>query len=57
VRFNALATGGSDFHGEDVGKPGRPNRSTFGAVTLPPADFAALESAAANRARRGGSPQ
>jgi len=55
VRLNALITGGSDFHGEEPpaadGKPvrpGRPHRSTFGAVGLPPSDFAALE----QRARR-----
>ena len=57
VRFNALITGGSDFHGEEPpaadGKPrpGRPHRSTFGAVSLPPSDFAALEQRA--RLRQG----
>lgn len=42
-RFNALVSGGSDFHGEDTTKPGRPHRSTFGVIALPPDDFAALE--------------
>ena len=56
VRLNALITGGSDFHGEEPpaqdgkpGRPGRPHRSTFGAVGLPPGDFAALEQRAQAR--------
>jgi hypothetical protein len=58
IRLNALVTGGSDFHGEEPpsadGKPVRPgrrHRSTFGAVRLPPSDFAALEQRA--RLRQG----
>ena len=58
VRFNALITGGSDFHGEEPpgidgkpARPGRPHRSTFGAVRLPANDFAALEERA--RLRQG----
>ena len=42
-RFNTLISGGSDFHGDDPSKPGRPHRSTFGVIGLPPDDFAALE--------------
>jgi predicted metal-dependent phosphoesterase TrpH len=38
-----LVTGGSDFHGDNSSKPERARRSTFGAIGLPPADFAALE--------------
>ena len=49
VRFNALTSGGSDFHGEDPGKPGRPHRATFGGITLPPDAFAALEEKARSR--------
>jgi predicted metal-dependent phosphoesterase TrpH len=59
VRFNALISGGSDFHGEDPpfakatgGKPprpGRPHRSTFGVITLPPDALAALEERARSR--------
>ena len=45
-RFGALISGGSDFHG-DEGKPRRANRSVFGVVVLPPADFARLEERAA----------
>jgi 3',5'-nucleoside bisphosphate phosphatase len=57
MRFNALITGGSDFHGEEPpsadgkSRPGRPHRSTFGAVRLPLTDFAALEERA--RLRQG----
>jgi predicted metal-dependent phosphoesterase TrpH len=58
TRLHALVTGGSDFHGEEPpsadgkpSRPGRPHRSTFGAVRLPPSDFAALEARA--RLRRG----
>ena len=52
IRFNALVSGGSDFHGEDPpfakaggrpAKPSRPHRSTFGVITLPPDALAALE--------------
>ena len=43
IRFNALISGGSDFHGDDPGKPGRPHRSTFGVIALPPDALAALE--------------
>lgn len=49
IRFNALTSGGSDFHGEDPGKPGRAHRATFGAITLPPDAFAALEEQARSR--------
>lgn len=59
IRFNALITGGSDFHGEDPpfakatgGKPprpARPHRSTFGVVCLPPDALAALEQRAQSR--------
>jgi 3',5'-nucleoside bisphosphate phosphatase len=55
IRFNALISGGSDFHGEDPtsakpgGSPGRLHRSTFGAICLPPDALAALEQRAAER--------
>jgi predicted metal-dependent phosphoesterase TrpH len=57
TRFNALVSGGSDFHGDDppfakAGKPARasrPQRSTFGVITLPPDALAALEQRAASR--------
>jgi predicted metal-dependent phosphoesterase TrpH len=56
VRLTGLITGGSDFHGEEPraadgkpARPGRPHRSTFGAVRLPPEDFAALERRAQGR--------
>ena len=52
-RLNVLMSGGSDFHGEEsafaratAGRSGtgaRPQRNVLGVVTLPPADFAALE--------------
>jgi 3',5'-nucleoside bisphosphate phosphatase len=42
IRLGVLVTGGSDFHGDDA-KPERAHRAIFGAVTLPAADFAALE--------------
>ena len=42
VRLGVLITGGSDFHG-DSDKPERAHRAMFGAVTLPAADFDALE--------------
>jgi len=56
IRFNALVSGGSDFHGEDnqpgrPGRPGRRQRSTFGAICLPPEALAALEQRA--RLRQG----
>ncbi len=51
TRFRALISGGSDFHGEDPGKPGRSRRGTFGVITLPPADLIALEARA--RLRQG----
>lgn len=41
-----LISGGSDFHGDEPAagmKSPRAHRSTLGAVSLPPADFAALE--------------
>ena len=41
-RLGALASGGSDFHGDEK-KPERAHRSVFGVVVLPAADFAALE--------------
>ncbi len=44
-RFGVLATGGSDFHGDD--ERNRP----LGLVSLPAEDFALLAAAAANRAR------
>lgn len=59
IRFNVLVSGGSDFHGEDppsaeatAGKPLRPrrHRSTFGVISLPAADFEALEASASARA-------
>ena len=47
IRFNALTSGGSDFHGEDPAahgdKPHRMQRSTLGTVTLPTDDLSALE--------------
>jgi 3',5'-nucleoside bisphosphate phosphatase len=54
IRLNALISGGSDFHGEDKpgdkpGRPGRPHRSTFGVICLPPDALAALEQRAAER--------
>lgn len=58
IRFNALVSGGSDFHGEEpavadaTGRPGksrRPQRATFGVVTLPPDALAALEQRARSR--------
>lgn len=62
IRFNALVSGGSDFHGEDPpsakatgGKPvrpGRPQRATFGVITLPPDALAALEERARQRRAR-----
>ena len=53
IRFNALVSGGSDFHGEDSqpGRPGRRQRSTFGVICLPPDALAALEQRA--RLRQG----
>ena len=45
-RRNLLVSGGSDFHGEDpaeAAKPGRARRAILGVVSLPAADFAALE--------------
>jgi predicted metal-dependent phosphoesterase TrpH len=58
TRFNALISGGSDFHGDDPpsakggkpSRPGRPHRSTFGVITLPPDALEALEQRAASRA-------
>jgi predicted metal-dependent phosphoesterase TrpH len=47
VRLGVLITGGSDFHG-DEGKPERAHRAIFGAVTLPAADFDALEKKSAS---------
>lgn len=52
AQLGVLVSGGSDFHGEDVGRQVRPQRSVFGVVTLPPADFEALESASAKWLRR-----
>lgn len=49
IRLNALVSGGSDFHGEDAGKPGRPHRSIFGVIQLPPEALAALEQRASER--------
>ena len=46
VRLGALASGGSDFHGDD--KPERAHRSILGVVTLPAADFTALEARSAS---------
>lgn len=48
VRLGVLVTGGSDFHGDD-GKPERAHRATFGAVTLPAADFDRLRDSATAR--------
>jgi hypothetical protein len=37
-------SGGSDFHGDDpAAVPNRARRGVLGVVSLPPADFAALE--------------
>ena len=49
VRFKALISGGSDFHGEDPGRQGRAHRATFGVVSLPPEALAALEQRARSR--------
>lgn len=54
ARLGILISGGSDFHGEDAGKPGRAQRAIFGAVTLPRPDFDSLESKASAYARGGG---
>ncbi len=47
TRRGLLVTGGSDFHGDDPAEPlakaGRARRGALGVVSLPPADFAALE--------------
>ena len=44
ARLGLLMSGGSDFHGDDaLGKASRPQRSVLGVISLPPADFAALE--------------
>jgi predicted metal-dependent phosphoesterase TrpH len=43
TRLNVLISGGSDFHGEDPGRPARMHRATLGVIALPPDDFAALE--------------
>jgi predicted metal-dependent phosphoesterase TrpH len=53
ARLGLLVTGGSDFHGEDASKPEsafakamvdkRARRAIFGAISLPRADFLALE--------------
>jgi len=56
MRFNTLVSGGSDFHGDDPRKPGRPHRSTFGVIALPPDDFAALEARARLRSTETGLP-
>jgi predicted metal-dependent phosphoesterase TrpH len=48
ARLGILISGGSDFHGEDSR---RAHRAVFGAVVLPPDDFAALEAAAKAIAR------
>ena len=53
IRFNALISGGSDFHGESPTK-GRPQRSTFGVIQLPPEALAALEAKAHLRQGSGG---
>ena len=46
-RRNLLVSGGSDFHGDDPAdlraKPARAKRGILGVVSLPAADFAALE--------------
>jgi predicted metal-dependent phosphoesterase TrpH len=55
IRFGALVSGGSDFHGEDAVKPGRPQRSVFGVICLPPDALAALEEKARLRQGYGGS--
>ncbi len=59
IRFNALISGGSDFHGEDPSyatatggkrsRPARPHRATFGVITLPPEALSALEQRAGLR--------
>lgn len=48
ARLGILISGGSDFHGEDSR---RAHRAVFGAVVLPPDDFAALEAASKAIAR------
>ena len=53
-RLGVLVSGGSDFHGEDPQAPverSRARRSTLGVVRLPPDDFAALETRAAETRR------
>jgi len=50
-RLGLLMSGGSDFHGEDqAAKPSRPQRAILGVVSLPKADFAALERRSVERA-------
>jgi 3',5'-nucleoside bisphosphate phosphatase len=49
VRLGVLITGGSDFHGDDA-RAERAHRAIFGAVTLPAADFLALEGSASAKA-------
>lgn len=49
-RRNLLVSGGSDFHGDDPAMvPGRARRGVLGVVSLPPADFAALEERSRSR--------
>ena len=43
ARLGILVSGGSDFHGEDPGKPERARRAVLGVVSLPQKDFDALE--------------
>jgi predicted metal-dependent phosphoesterase TrpH len=44
-RLGMLITGGSDFHGDPPGRPGRARPRILGHVTLPDADFARLREA------------
>ncbi|HEX4913598.1 MAG TPA: PHP domain-containing protein [Vicinamibacterales bacterium] len=49
-RRSLLVSGGSDFHGDDPAMvPGRARRGVLGVVSLPPADFAALEERSRSR--------
>jgi predicted metal-dependent phosphoesterase TrpH len=54
ARVGILVSGGSDFHGEDPGKPGRAHRATLGVVSLPQHDFDALELKSSAYAGRSG---
>jgi predicted metal-dependent phosphoesterase TrpH len=53
ARLGTAISGGSDFHGEDTGQPGRAYRSV-GAVTLPVEAFSELEARTASRRHNDG---